>query len=300
MPGLIRKGECNSPLPDPPEPTGIPADSESNRLLFGSPGEWIGTAAFALAILLALADPRLATVPLAAFLILCLAAPFAPGFGFFMPVVRRGNSGKRAVALTFDDGPDPETTPILLDLLERRGVRAAFFVTGKHAESHPELIREILDRGHEIGNHTHGHDNLVMLRPSHVLRREIDRTQRILARFGIVPRAFRPPVGIVSPRLPHVLRGTEIFVVHFGRRAGDAGNRRVRGMARRLLRGVRPDDILLLHDIRPPDPSRLPVWIREVERLLSGLERRGIAVLPLSALIGRPTMDRSESATTPT
>lgn len=241
----------------------------------------------ALALLLTLADPRLAAIPLTGFAILCLAAPFAPGFGFFMPVVRGGNSGKRAVALTFDDGPDPETTPILLDLLERRGVRAAFFVTGKNTESHPGLIRAILDRGHEIGNHTYGHDNLAMLRPPHVLRREIERAQRVLARFGIVPLAFRPPVGIVSPRLPEALRGSEMFVVLFSRRAGDAGNRRVRGIARRLLRRVRPGDILLLHDIRPPNPSLLPAWIREVERLLDGLERRGMAVLPLSELIGR-------------
>jgi peptidoglycan/xylan/chitin deacetylase (PgdA/CDA1 family) len=280
-----RKGECNSPLQHPAERFGI--DSESNRFAFGSPGECIGGAAFALAFLLALADPRLATVPLAGFAILSLAAPFSTRFGYFMPAVRRGNSGKRAVALTFDDGPDPETTPLLLDLLERRGVRAAFFVTGKRAESHPDLIREILNRGHEIGNHTYRHDNLIMLRPARVLRREIRRTQQILAQFGVAPLAFRPPVGIISPRLPQILNGSDMFPALFSRRAGDAGNRRVKGIARRLLRGVRPDDILLLHDIRPPNPSLTRDWILEVESLLNGLERRGITILPLSELIGR-------------
>ncbi len=295
LPCLNPKGECNSPLPDLPRTKGIAAPSEANRFAFGCPGEWIGAAAFGLALLLALADPRLATVPLAGFVILSLAAPLTTRFGYFMPVVRRGISGKRAVALTFDDGPDPETTPILLDLLERRGVRAAFFVTGKRAESHPELIREILNRGHEIGNHTYHHDNLIMLRPARVLRREIQRTQEILARFGVIPLAFRPPVGIISPRLPQVLQGSEVFAALFSRRAGDAGNRRVKGIARRLLRGVRPDDILLLHDIRPPNRSLARDWILEVERLLNGLERRGLAVLPLSELIGRRVMRRADS-----
>lgn len=289
-----QKGECNSPLPDLAETVGI--DSESGRFAFGSPGEWIGAAAFGLAFLLALAELRLATIPLAGFLILSLAAPFSTRFGYFMPVVRRGNSGKRAVALTFDDGPDPETTPLLLDLLERRRVRAAFFVTGKQAESHPELIREILNRGHEIGNHTYRHDNLIMLRPARFLRREIDQTRHILAGFGVVPLAFRPPVGIISPRLPQVLQGSDTFVALFTRRAGDAGNRRVKGIARRLLRGVQPDDILLLHDILPPNPSLLPDWILEVERLLNGLEQRGLAVLPLSELIGRKVMRRADGS----
>ena len=92
-----------------------------------SPAERLGLTAFALAALLGAVDLRLATVPLTLFVILCAMAPFFPGAGFYFPVVSRGRTGKPVVALTFDDGPDPNTTPRLLDLLARYHVPATFF-----------------------------------------------------------------------------------------------------------------------------------------------------------------------------
>ena len=90
-----------------------------------------GLLAFGLAGGLAMVDVRLAAVPLSGFLLICLAAPFLPRLGFFAPIIYRGGSGKKAVALTFDDGPDPLTTPLLLDLLEKRGVNATFLWSEK-------------------------------------------------------------------------------------------------------------------------------------------------------------------------
>jgi peptidoglycan/xylan/chitin deacetylase (PgdA/CDA1 family) len=173
-----------------------------------SPGEKTGIAAILAALVLALVDIRLAAVPLAGFLVFCLAAPFACRAGFFLPVISRGRSGKRAVALTFDDGPDPLTTPALLRLLARHRAPATFFVIGKKAEMHPELIRAILAGGHLVGNHTYRHDTLVMLKSAAILAREIEAAQAAVAPFGVVPLAFRPPVGITSPRLGEVLSGS--------------------------------------------------------------------------------------------
>ena len=92
-----------------------------------------GLVAILLATILIIVDGWLAVIPLAGFFLLCLAAPFFPRFGFYLPVICKGASGKKAVAITFDDGPDPLTTPLLLELLLKRQIEATFFVTGKKA-----------------------------------------------------------------------------------------------------------------------------------------------------------------------
>ncbi|WP_373499776.1 polysaccharide deacetylase family protein [Desulfococcus sp.] len=168
----------------------------------------------------------------------------------------------------------------------------AFFVIGKKAEMHPELIRAILADGHLVGNHTYRHDTLVMLKSTAILAREIEAAQAAVAPFGVVPLAFRPPVGITSPRLGEVLSGSGMYVVNFTRRAGDGGNRWIRHLARRILARVRADDILLLHDVRPGNPDCCRLWLGEVDRLLWGLRKKHLRILPLPELIGKPVMGR--------
>ncbi|HSF32856.1 MAG TPA: polysaccharide deacetylase family protein [Candidatus Tectomicrobia bacterium] len=109
--------------------------------------------------------------------------------------VRRGPEHRHAVALTFDDGPDPVFTPRILDVLAQFGARATFFVIGKQAEQHPGIIRAIANAGHEVGNHTYGHRPLWLLLP-HQTRQEIDRGAQVLSTIlGEPPRYFRPPWG---------------------------------------------------------------------------------------------------------
>lgn len=262
-----------------------------------SPAQKCGIAAYLVAIPLLFIDVRLIAVPLFGFVLLCFGAPFLPRYGFFLPVVSRGNTGKKAVALTFDDGPDPVSTPELLRLLDRRRVRATFFVNGTKAEQSPDLIREILNRGHTIGNHTHTHDNLVMFKSGPVLKREIETAQRALKRFGIEPLAFRPPVGVTNPKLRGVLDDLGMYTLNFSCRAGDRGNRDIRRLARRILARVHPDAIIALHDVRPRNGNTMVDWIREIDLILWGLKRRGYAVLPMSDLIGRPVMRRTLPST---
>lgn len=255
-----------------------------------TPAHKIGLLAFLLAIGFGLIDYRLAAVPLAIFVLLCLIAPLLPGIGFFLPVISRGRPGKNAVALTFDDGPNPSSTPELLDLLSRRGIPATFFVNGDRTARHPEIIREILARGHVLGNHTYRHDNFIMLKRSRTLLKEIVKTQEVLEPFGVTPLAFRPPVGVTSPRLGKVLRETGLFVVNFNRRGGDRGNRRVKGISKRILKRLRDGDIIMLHDTPPRGGNRREEWLREVDRLLSGIEARELHVVSLSKLIDRTVM----------
>ncbi len=256
-----------------------------------SPAHGMGLAAFLLSGGLLPLRTEMAALPLGVFVFFCLLAPFFPRAGFFLPVISRGRRDIKTAALTFDDGPDPDVIFLLLDLLQRYEAPAIFFVVGRKAESNPELIREILLRGHAIGNHSYRHDPLLMLRSSAKLTKEIASTQQLLANFGIRPRVFRPPVGITNPRLPKTLRELHLDCVTFSCRAGDFGNRRITGLANRLLKKIHPGAVILLHDVSPPGKGSIEIWLRQVEQIILGLKSRGYKMVPLSELIGRPVME---------
>ena len=259
------------------------------RLSFSKAAQF-GLIALLLAVLLLNLDGRLAVIPLGAFLVLCLAAPFFPGFGFYLPIISRGSSGKKAVAITFDDGPDPLTAPLLLKLLSTKQVQATFFITGEKAAAHPELVKEIVRQGHFVGNHSYHHSYRMLFKSCPSIIEDIEATQQVLRDLGIRPLAFRPPGGITSPRLGPALSKTGMYLVNFSCRPLDGGNRRIKNLAAKILKRVGPDDIILLHDSMPPNRERIPRWLNEIESLLIGLTAEGFTILPLSELIGKPVM----------
>lgn len=258
--------------------------------MFFSMADWTGLISLLAAILLSFVDLRFSVVPLAGFVLLCLVAPFLPFMGYYLPVISRGKSGEQAVALTFDDGPDPLSTPELLRLLSKHRVQATFFVTGEKAFKHPDLVREIIRQGHSIGNHTYSHDNLLLLKGRNHLLNEIEKAQNVLRKLGVIPFAFRPPAGVTSPGLDPVLRCLNLYTVNFSCRANDCGNRRIRNLSKKILKRVHPDDIILLHDTRPKNDHLFSCWLKEMDSMLTGLEVKGLTVLPLSTIIGRPVM----------
>lgn len=251
----------------------------------------LALAAFLLAAILAFIRLELAAAPLAVFVLTCLAAPFFPTTGLFLPVVSHGQDKSKKVAITFDDGPDPRTTPILLQLLARHQVQATFFVLGSKVQRHPELIRNILEAGHCIGNHTYSHDPLLMLKPSQKLAQEIDATQAAIASHGIQPLAFRPPAGIVNPKLGPLLQKRNMFCLLYSCRGLDLGNRRVQGLAGKILNRIQAGDIVLLHDSAPESLNfNLEQWLTQIEELLQGLSQKGFRVRPLQEMIQRAVM----------
>lgn len=263
-----------------------------------SQAHFVALGAFQLFTILLFINANLAPLPLLLFVLICCITPLFPRLSFFLPVISRGKKGVKGVALTFDDGPDPEVTPLLLELLARHGVTATFFVTGVRAERYPEIIRAMLAGGHAVGNHSYNHSPFLMLKGRSILQREIASAQSVFQQFGVVPLAFRPPVGITSPRLWRVLLENGMFCVNFSRRAADFGNRRVVGLASRLLAKIVPGDIVMLHDIAPKqgDVTQL---LQEFSTLIEGLKGRGVEILPLARLIGKEVMQWGDSASGP-
>jgi peptidoglycan-N-acetylglucosamine deacetylase len=207
---------------------------------------------------------------------------------FARPVIGAdpGTSGRR-LALTFDDGPDPVHTRAVLDLLDSRGHRATFFVIGARGERHVDLLDEIVRRGHGLGNHSYRHSWATPALPVRRLVADLERAQATLRRVGPAPRWFRPPIGIVSPRIAAAARRTGLTLVGWTASARD-GTRTDPGRAlRRLLRVARPGAILALHDAAEHGTHE-PAVRRLLPPLLDALDARGLRSVTLDELLGRP------------
>ena len=229
--------------------------------------------------------------PLALFLACIAIAPAFSRLEFFLPAISRGDRSRPEVAITFDDGPDPRTLPALLDLLSEFQAPATFFVVGAQVKANPHLVTQLLERGHEVGNHSLTHDPMLMLRSMGRLRHEVQGCQDQLIALGARPTVFRPPVGITNSRLPLILRELALTCVTFNNRPLDFGNLRIRNLAQRVLRKVGPGDVILLHD-RWPHEGPFDEWLSELRLIFSGLSERGLRVAPLSRVINQPIMER--------
>jgi len=188
-----------------------------------------------------------------------------------------------AVALTFDDGPHPDGTPRMLDLLARAGARATFFLVGEQVERRPSLAAEIVAAGHEVAVHCHRHRNLMRVTPART-RADLDRAAAAVAdAAGVEPRRYRPPYGILTaPALRHARRlGWETVLWRRDGRDWEAAATPA-SIAGRLLGRARAGDVLLLHDA---DWYSAPgSWRRTagaLELVLVRLAERGLRVAPL-------------------
>ncbi|MEO6319106.1 MAG: polysaccharide deacetylase family protein [Polaromonas sp.] len=180
-------------------------------------------------------------------------------------------TGRNEFALTIDDGPDPDVTPQVLDVLDQYGARATFFCIGEKAARYPDLCREIIRRGHAVENHSQHHRHNFSLTGPRGMRLELQAAQDTLGRIcGQQPLFFRAPAGLRNPFLDPVLHQMGLTLASwssrgFDTRIGDAG--RVTG---KLVRGLRAGAILLLHDGNAArTASGVPVILEVLPALLA-------------------------------
>lgn len=159
------------------------------------------------------------------------------------------------VSLTFDDGPNPEATPRILDALKEKNVKATFFILGRHAERWPELVMRIAHEGHQIGNHGYFHRKLHFKRPFYV-RQDIKLGKRAIERAGApTPAWFRAPHGFRNPWVTSIAQSMHERVAGWSLGVWDTDRPGVDQIVKRTIDGTRPGSIILLHDGDGYDPE---------------------------------------------
>jgi peptidoglycan-N-acetylglucosamine deacetylase len=188
------------------------------------------------------------------------------------------------IAITIDDGPNPEVTPAVLDILDSSNAKASFFCIGRLVELHPYLAQEIIRRGHSIENHSYGHRHHFSLMGMKSLRQEIVRTQEIISQTtGYMPTYFRAPAGLRSPLLDPVLQSLNLKLVSWTRRGFDTMTNDSNKILHRLQSGLAAGDILLLHDGNCARTVKdEPVVIDVLSKLLEKLNVIGLKPVSLN------------------
>lgn len=200
------------------------------------------------------------------------------------------SAARDEIALTFDDGPNPQVTPALLDLLDSANAKASFFCIGENARRHPSLLREIVARGHSVENHTQRHPHHFSLLGPRAIEREIVDAQHTLADItGRTPRFFRAVAGLRNVFLEPVLARHELALATWSHRAFDTRYNDPAAALSRLARARRAGDILLLHDGHPATTSDgQPLVLAILPTLLAQLQAAGLRPVSLAQAMAGP------------
>jgi peptidoglycan-N-acetylglucosamine deacetylase len=224
----------------------------------------------------------LAVTALLIYVVYATVGVIFPQLEMYGDVIWRGESG---VALTFDDGPHPETTRRVLRILAERGHRATFFVVGRKVRLYPEVVREIHDAGHALGLHGYLHDRLFSFKPPSYVHSDIERTQRAIEdACGYRPSLFRPPIGHVSSRTAKGASRAGVTLVAWSVRAFDGVTKpSTERILRRIERGLEPGAIVLLHDAAEREDFE-PASIAALPQILDLIEKKGLRTVHIEEL----------------
>jgi peptidoglycan/xylan/chitin deacetylase (PgdA/CDA1 family) len=201
--------------------------------------------------------------------------------------ITHGPTHSRAVALTFDDGPNITSTLRIMKILDAAGVKGTFFEVGKAIDAEPRITRALYEHGQLLGNHSYEHDQWRWLDPRYP---ELERTQQAFRRaIGVCPAYYRPPHGDRTPFIAHVVNDHHMRIVMWNVSAGDWAEKSARTIARRIVRDAKPGSIILLHDGLDGLPATdRTVLVRALPLILDGLRERHLDPVGLDALIGGP------------
>lgn len=199
--------------------------------------------------------------------------------GYHMKAYCNLKTEEKIVSLTFDDGPDKTLTPILLDGLKELDIPATFFCIGHKIPGNEDLLKRMGSEGHLIGTHSYSHSNWFdFYMPRHLKREILQSLSAIEEIIGKRPRLFRPPYGVINPGISSALRGMGLHVIGFSNRAWDTSSRNKETIISRILKNLKPGDIILLHDT-------VPETIESVKPLSERIKQAGYRIVSLDKLL---------------
>jgi len=220
-----------------------------------------------------------ATLFFACFIIPVLLSFFPCTEFHHKPVICKVDTNEKEVVLTFDDGPDPENTPVILDILDRFGIKSTFFLIGKKIKGNEDLVRKIVEKGHKIGNHSYEHSILWDFNFSGKIRNDIQKTRDIIFELtGFSTNYFRPPYGVINPMVHKALKILDYRVIAWNKRSFDTILKSQKTIFRRMTRKLGPGDILLFHDT-----SKLTLVV--LEPIIIAIKEKNFQIVNLDKFI---------------
>ena len=203
-------------------------------------------------------------------------------------IVLRGDATSNKVALTFDDGPDPRFTPLLLDVLKENNVKATFFLMGARAEVEPDLVKRIVAEGHIVGNHTFWHPNLVEVGDLATLETEVKKTEQVLEPLvSYKPKLFRAPYGFLYNELVEKLDELQYTVVGWSVDSLDWREMPAKEIAYNVISNTQLGSIILMHDGGEADADRTGT-IEALREIIPTLQGQGLEFVTVPELLNIP------------
>ncbi len=219
-------------------------------------------------------------VLLVCYLLVLFLGSFRVGSGFYMKVVCSGPQDQKRIAITFDDGPDKELTPRILEILRLHRVKATFFCIGKNAAANPGLLHQIHDDGHVIGNHSYAHGFWFDLLPLHKMQADLKQMHALAQeKTGLRMRYFRPPYGVTNPNLKRAVEALQYEAIGWNIRSMDTVLKDREKLLRRMKQALKPGAIYLFHDSTVATADML-------SGLLEYIREEGYEVVSLETLTG--------------
>ncbi|MCR5861378.1 polysaccharide deacetylase family protein [Flavobacterium sp. J372] len=185
---------------------------------------------------------------------------------------------EKLIAITFDDGPTPET-PKVLELLKKYDVKATFFCIGRQIEKYPDILQQVIDEGHTVGNHTYSHSPKMSLWNTEAVSKELTKTDEIIYNIvGVRTKLYRPPYGVTFPQLARSIKVTKHKVIGWNIRSLDAVIDDEQHILKRITSRLKPGSIILLHDTSQKS-------VNVLEQLLVILQRENYKPVTVDKLL---------------
>lgn len=253
----------------------------ADKLMLGS-----GTALLGSCLLLGV-TPLGIGLPAAAFLALLTDGIARPSSSVLYPTLSRAAHRRPQVALTFDDGPDPDVTPAVLDALRAYDARATFFTIGRNLEQHLEIGRRMVAEGHELGSHSWRHVRWQNFYGRNAQAADLERSARLIQTLtgSQAEPLYRPPIGLKSPPLARAAHIRNIRMIAWSVHSHDTTTKDPARIAARVLSRIGPGDIVLMHDGHDLPGRHRRAGAASLPLILAGLQERGLAPVTVSELL---------------
>ena len=201
------------------------------------------------------------------------------GSNFFIKVICEASTDKKEIAISFDDGPAPLYTPAILLALKNEDVKATFFCIGKHIPGNEQILKQAVDEGHIVGNHSYTHHFWFDMFSAKQMLGDLEMTDNEMKRVtGLTPKLFRPPYGVTNPNLKKAIINGGYTPVGWSVRSMDTVIKDEKKLLNKVTASLKPGAVFLFHDTSEATVKMLPAFIKEVKN-------RGYQIVPLDKLL---------------